>query len=39
MHAKKMTAEMQAEAKNGASKTRPILLRIESRRGTVQGNQ
>ena len=33
MHAKKMAALMQAEAKNGASKTRPILLRIESKAG------
>ena len=37
MHAKKMAAEMQAEAKNGASKTRPILLRIESKAGHGQG--
>ncbi len=33
MHAKKMTALMQAEARNGTSKTRPILLRIESKAG------
>ncbi len=33
MHAKKMAAEMQAEAKNGTSRTRPILLRIESKAG------
>ena len=33
MHAKKMTALMQAEAANGSSKTRPILLRIESKAG------
>ncbi|HTT19046.1 MAG TPA: prolyl oligopeptidase family serine peptidase [Candidatus Sulfotelmatobacter sp.] len=33
MHAKKMAAEMQAEARNGQSKTRPILLRIESKAG------
>ncbi len=33
MHAKKMAAEMQAEAKNGESRTRPILLRIESKAG------
>ncbi len=37
MHAKKMAAEMQAEAKNGASKTRPILLRVESKAGHGQG--
>jgi prolyl oligopeptidase len=37
MHAKKMTAEMQAEAKNGASKTRPILLRIETKAGHGAG--
>jgi prolyl oligopeptidase len=29
MHAKKMAALMQAEAKNGTSKEKPILLRIE----------
>ncbi len=37
MHAKKMTAEMQAEAANGASHTRPILLRIESKAGHGAG--
>jgi prolyl oligopeptidase len=37
MHAKKMTAEMQAEAKNGTSHTRPILLRIESKAGHGAG--
>ena len=37
MHAKKMAALMQAEAKNGASKTRPILLRIETKAGHGQG--
>ncbi len=37
MHAKKMTALMQAEAKNGASKDRPILLRIDSKAGHGQG--
>jgi prolyl oligopeptidase len=37
MHAKKMTALMQAEAKNGWSKTRPILLRIESKAGHGAG--
>lgn len=33
MHARKMTALMQAAAKNGGSRTRPILLRIESNAG------
>jgi prolyl oligopeptidase len=33
MHAKKMTALMQAEAANGHSADRPILLRIESKAG------
>jgi prolyl oligopeptidase len=37
MHAKKMAAEMQAEAKNGQSKSRPILLRIESKAGHGAG--
>ena len=37
MHAKKMTAEMQAEAKNGTSRTRPILLRIETKAGHGAG--
>jgi prolyl oligopeptidase len=37
MHAKKMTALMQAEAGNGTSKTRPILLRIESKAGHGAG--
>jgi prolyl oligopeptidase len=37
MHAKKMTALMQAEAKNGASKDRPILLRIDTKAGHGQG--
>jgi prolyl oligopeptidase len=37
MHAKKMAAEMQAEAKNGASRTRPILLRIEPKAGHGAG--
>jgi prolyl oligopeptidase len=31
MHARKMTALMQASAANGDSRTRPILLRIESK--------
>ena len=37
MHAKKMTALMQAEAKNGASPDRPILLRIDTKAGHGQG--
>jgi len=37
MHAKKMAALMQAEAKNGESKMRPILLRIESKAGHGAG--
>ena len=37
MHAKKMTALMQAEAKNGASKEHPILLRIEPKAGHGAG--
>ena len=37
MHAKKMAALMQAEARNGASKTRPILLRIEWKAGHGAG--
>ena len=37
MHAKKMAAAMQSEAKNGDSKTRPILLRIESKAGHGAG--
>ena len=37
MHAKKMTAAMQSEARNGQSKTRPILLRIESKAGHGAG--
>jgi prolyl oligopeptidase len=37
MHAKKMAALMQTEAKNGASHTRPILLRIESKAGHGAG--
>ncbi|MGC1452900.1 MAG: prolyl oligopeptidase family serine peptidase [Candidatus Sulfotelmatobacter sp.] len=37
MHAKKMAALMQAEAKNGASRTHPILLRIESKAGHGAG--
>ena len=37
MHAKKMTALMQAEAANGQSRERPILLRIESKAGHGAG--
>jgi len=37
MHARKMTALMQAEAKNGASRTRPILLRVDMKAGHGQG--
>jgi prolyl oligopeptidase len=37
MHAKKMTALMQASAANGGSRTRPILLRIESKAGHGEG--
>ena len=37
MHAKKMAALMQAEASNGASLERPILLRIESKAGHGAG--
>ncbi|MFZ1169075.1 MAG: prolyl oligopeptidase family serine peptidase [Candidatus Sulfotelmatobacter sp.] len=37
MHAKKMTALMQAEAANGGSRTRPILLRIETKAGHGAG--
>jgi len=37
MHAKKMAALLQAEAKNGSSKTHPILLRIESKAGHGAG--
>ena len=37
MHAKKMAALMQAEAKNGGSEQKPILLRIETKAGHGQG--
>jgi prolyl oligopeptidase len=37
MHAKKMAALMQAEAKNGQSRERPILLRIETKAGHGAG--
>ncbi len=33
MHARKMTALLQASAKNGESRTRPILLRVETKAG------
>jgi prolyl oligopeptidase len=37
MHAKKMTALMQAQAANGQSRERPILLRIDTKAGHGQG--
>jgi len=37
MHAKKMTALLQAEAANGQSRDRPILLRIETKAGHGAG--
>jgi len=37
MHAKKMTALMQAKAKNGRSRKQPILLRIEPKAGHGAG--
>jgi prolyl oligopeptidase len=37
MHARKMAALMQAEAANGQSRERPILLRIENKAGHGQG--
>jgi prolyl oligopeptidase len=37
MHAKKMAALMQGSAKNGGSRTRPILLRIETKAGHGAG--
>jgi len=37
MHAKKMAALMQAQAKNGSSRERPILLRIDTKAGHGQG--
>src|SRR6202048_454661 len=37
MHAKKMAALMQSEAKNGATQHKPILLRIETKAGHGQG--
>ena len=37
MHAKKMAALMQSQAKNGRSHERPILLRIESKAGHGAG--
>jgi prolyl oligopeptidase len=37
MHARKMTALMQASAANGSSRTRPILLRVEANAGHGPG--
>jgi prolyl oligopeptidase len=37
MHAKKMAALLQAEAKNGHSQQKPILLRIETKAGHGEG--
>ncbi|MBV9086117.1 MAG: S9 family peptidase, partial [Acidobacteriaceae bacterium] len=37
MHAKKMAALLQAEAKNGADRNRPILLRVDTKAGHGQG--
>jgi prolyl oligopeptidase len=37
MHAKKMAALMQADARNGSDKDKPILLRIETKAGHGQG--
>ena len=37
MHAKKMAALMQAEAANGRSRTRPILLRVDTKAGHGAG--
>jgi prolyl oligopeptidase len=37
MHAKKMAALMQSEAKNGTSHIRPILLRVENKAGHGAG--
>jgi prolyl oligopeptidase len=37
MHARKMAALMQAEARNGRSRERPILLRIETKAGHGAG--
>ena len=37
MHAKKMAALMQAQAANGQSRQRPILLRIDTKAGHGQG--
>jgi prolyl oligopeptidase len=37
MHAKKMAAVMQAEAKNGRIRSRPVLLRIEPKAGHGAG--
>lgn len=37
MHAKKMAALMQAEAANGRSRERPVLLRVDTKAGHGQG--
>jgi prolyl oligopeptidase len=37
LHAKKMTALLQAEGANGSSRTEPILLRIEPKAGHGAG--
>jgi prolyl oligopeptidase len=37
MHARKMTALMQASAANGGSRVRPILLRVENSAGHGEG--
>ncbi len=37
MHARKMTALMQAEAANGGNRVRPILLRVETKAGHGEG--
>jgi len=37
MHAKKMAALMQAEAANGRSRARPILLRVDTKAGHGAG--
>jgi prolyl oligopeptidase len=37
MHARKMTALLQASAKNGENRTRPILLRVETKAGHGMG--
>jgi prolyl oligopeptidase len=39
MHAKKMAALMQAQAKNGADRYRPILLHIEPKQATDRASR